>query len=825
MKHEVYEFIYDRFSLVQDNLYICVGIWPEGVSPLAVLDGKRISARLARAEPASAAERARDPDRDWGSKGTIEVRLPDELPEKGRLQIWTRSGGRRQVWHSVTAEELRRRRACPQYFIERTLVEKNKVRIWGWAVSKDGPVEIAAFDRQGQALEAQIRRSVRPDVEQIFSEAREARASLPDRDLPGFYLETAKPAGSHLTVVFSCGGKSSTCVTELHPAVILGRKVVKYGRKASFVYRAYGAKAVWEKVVGKVTSVRKEDVPYQKWAADHAPSGEELERQRQTVFAFAPRISVVVPLYKTQEKYLRELIASILAQTYANWELVLSDGSGPETSLKQAVERAAGGDPRVRFYKSEGPLRIAANTNLAIENASGDFLAFADHDDVLTPDALYCIVEALQARPEASLLYSDEDKMTANGRKRFLPHFKPDYNEHLLCSVNYICHLTVIRRSLVLSLAEEGEYLRDAYEGAQDYDLVFRAAEKLSREDILHVPRVLYHWRAHKDSTADNPESKSYAFDNGQKAIEAHYERVGKPAKVWQGEYPGLYRTRFVRSHDPLVTILIPNKDHVDMLKRCIESIERRSTYRQYEFLIVENNSTEPETFAYYRALEAEKPHVRVIRWEGGFSYAAIHNFAVPQARGEYVLLLNNDTEMINADAIEEMLGFGMEKDVGAVGARLYYEDDTIQHAGVVIGFGAIAGHCFVQQPRQSTGYMHRIICTQEYSAVTAACMLVRKSAYEEVGGLCEDLAIAFNDIDFCLKLRKAGYLVVYAPYAEFYHYESKSRGLEDTPEKIARFNWEAQVFESHWGDILRDGDPYYNPNLTLKSQDFSLKT
>ena len=291
-----------------------------------------------------------------------------------------------------------------------------------------------------------------------------------------------------------------------------------------------------------------------------------------------------------------------------------------------------------------------------------------------------------------------------------------------------------------------------------------------------------------------------------------------------KGEYLGLYRTRFLRDYDPLISIIIPNKDHTEDLDRCIQSIEEKSTYKNYEYIIVENNSTEEETFAYYKKLELENPRAHVIYWDGIFNYSLINNFGAQHAKGEYFLLLNNDTEIINPDCLEELLGYCMRDDVGAVGARLYFEDDTIQHAGVVIGFGGIAGHCFVMQPRGYTGYCHRIICAQDYSAVTAACMMVKRSIFEQVGGLSEELQVAFNDIDFCMKIRKAGKLIVYNPYAELYHYESKSRGLEDTPEKVARFNREIAIFEKKWPDIFKTGDPYYNPNLTLDSQDFSLR-
>ena len=361
-----------------------------------------------------------------------------------------------------------------------------------------------------------------------------------------------------------------------------------------------------------------------------------------------------------------------------------------------------------------------------------------------------------------------------------------------------------------------------AFDGAQDYDFILRCVEAAKR--IYHIPKVLYHWRSHEDSTSENPESKLYAFDAGMRAVQAHFDRIGVKAQVSMGEYLGLYRTRFLREYDPLVSIIIPNKDHIEDLKRCIDSIEEKSTYRNFEYIIVENNSEEERTFAYYKELEKGNPNVHVVTYQGGFNYSAINNFGAEYAKGEYLLLLNNDTEVINSDWLEELLGYCMREDVGVVGARLYYGDDTIQHAGVVIGFGGIAGHCFVQQKRGSTGYCHRIICAQDYSAVTAACMMVRRSVFDEAGGLTEELQVAFNDIDFCLKVRALGYLVVYNPYVELYHYESKSRGLEDTPEKLARFHREIEILERRWPDIMKNGDPYYNPNLTLDSQDFSLK-
>ena len=569
---------------------------------------------------------------------------------------------------------------------------------------------------------------------------------------------------------------------------------------------------------GKTVSTR--EIPYPKWIEKHLPGQRELEKQRKTKFDYQPKISIVVPLYKTPEKYLLRLIESVQAQTYTNWELCLSDGSGKNSPIEKILKKCASADKRIKVISHREPLQISENTNAGIAASAGDFIAFADHDDELTPHALFECVKALNERPGVQLLYSDEDKMSMDGHKFFQPHFKPDYNPDLLCTVNYICHLFVVSRKVIDAVG----MLRKEFDGAQDYDFIFRCVEAVKEEEIYHIPKILYHWRCHEDSTAENPESKTYAFEAGKRAIEAHYERTGIRAEVFQGEFLGLYRTRFIRPYDPLISIIIPNKDHIDDLKRCMDSIDRNSAYQNYEYIIVENNSTEEETFAYYKKLEAENPKVKVVYWDSVFNYSAINNYGASFAKGEYLLLLNNDTEIINPDCLEELLGYCMRSDVGAVGARMYYEDDTIQHAGVVIGFGGIAGHCFVLQPRGTTGYCHRIICAQDYSAVTAACMMVRKAAFEEVGGLSEELQVAFNDIDFCMKLRRAGYLIVYNPYAELYHYESKSRGLEDTPEKIARFNKEIAIFEKRWPEILRDGDPYYNPNLTLKSQDFSLR-
>jgi GT2 family glycosyltransferase len=447
--------------------------------------------------------------------------------------------------------------------------------------------------------------------------------------------------------------------------------------------------------------------------------------------------------------------------------------------------------------------------------ASGDVIVLADHDDIVPANALYELARAWNEDATIDVLYSDEDKISMDGKRHFDPHFKSDYNIDLLCSMNYVCHLFAFKKEILAVVKGQ----KPEFDGAQDYDFILRCFE--AAQNIRHIPKILYHWRCHVDSTAENPESKLYAFEAGKRAIEAHYERLGIPAHVEHSTFYGMYHTVYDWTEQPLVSILIPNKDHTDDLEKCLASIQKQN-YTNYEVIIIENNSTEAETFAYYKNVENEKIHVAY--YDGEFNFSKINNFGARQAKGEYYLLLNNDTEMIEEDCLAELLGYCMRPDVGAVGARLYYEDDTIQHAGVVLGFGGIAGHTFIGKSRYDIGYFGRIICAQDYSAVTAACMMTKKEVFWQVGGLTEELRVAFNDIDYCMKVRQAGKLIVYNPYAQLYHYESKSRGLEDTPEKVARFNSEVAQFNERWGAQIEAGDPYYNPNLTLNNSDFSIR-
>ena len=812
MAREIFEVTKDRFHLKDPCCYILQGTWPKEAKMRACLDNSQVKAEIQKLEVVSALERFKDPDLMRGERITAAVQLPESLEGFQKLSVYADMPEKTVCWFSVPVKELERRRGKPQFFIEEEKVQQGFLRIRGWVVA-DSPVRIQIFDENKQKLSAEILRTERVDVEQLYEE-------MDIQDKTGFFVELTNLTGKLLYMVFYAGETKSVHIVHLQPGVVFRRKIEKYAKKGIRYWRSQGGAALAGKIVSKVKTASTREIPYQKWILRHLPNARELEKQRREKFEYQPKISIVVPLYKTPEKYLQQLVESVKAQTYPNWELCLSDGSGQPSPLSRTLEALAKSDERIRIVFSQEPLRIAENTNAGMEAATGDYIAFADHDDELTPHALFQCVKALNENREIKLLYSDEDKMSMDGHKFFQPHFKPDYNPDLLCTVNYICHLFVVKRDVI----DQVGMFRREYDGAQDYDFIFRCVEAVRPEEIYHIPKILYHWRCHEDSTAENPESKTYAFEAGKRAIEEHYRRTGIHAEVYQGEFLGLYRTKFIRDYDPLISIIIPNKDHTDDLKRCMDSIDQRSSYQNYEYIIVENNSTEEKTFQFYKELEETNPKAHVVYWDREFNYSAINNYGASFAKGEYLLLLNNDTEIINEDCLEELLGYCMRGDVGAVGARMYYEDDTIQHAGVVIGFGGIAGHCFVLQPRGTTGYCHRIICAQDYSAVTAACMMVKKSAFDQVGGLTEELAVAFNDIDFCMKLREAGYLIVYNPYAELYHYESKSRGLEDTPEKVARFNKEIATFEKRWPDIMRNGDPYYNPNLTLKSQDFSLR-
>ena len=591
------------------------------------------------------------------------------------------------------------------------------------------------------------------------------------------------------------------------------KKVSPYNIKKGILYlRHYGPKEFWVKLTERFQA---DDVDYEQWYENHKALPEELEKQKNEKWKRKPLISIVVPVYNTPQVFLRQMIESVQNQSYSEWELCIGNASPENKEMKKILEEYKN-DARIKEVEIPENKGISQNTNRAMEIASGEWIGLLDHDDLLAPNALYEIAKAVNEHPDAEVIYTDEDKVTTDLKEHFQPHLKPDFNLDLLRSNNYICHFFVASRDLIKRVGG----FRPEFNGAQDYDLILRCTEQAKQ--IVHIPKILYHWRVHKASTADNPASKMYAFDAGKRAIEEHLVRCRTKGTVQHTKDLGFYRVKYEICGEPLVSIIIPNKDQSEALKKCLDSIREKTSYRNYEIIIVENNSEEPETFAFYKKIAGEK--IKVVSWEGEFNYSAINNFGVRHARGDYLLLLNNDVEIINGDWLTEMLSHCQRKEVGIVGAKLYYPDNTIQHAGIIIGIGGVAGSVFVGLPRAFSGYLHKASIQLDLSAVTAACMLVKRSVFEQVGGLEEKLKVAFNDVDFCLRVREKGYLVVYDPYAELYHYESKTRGAEDTKEKIRRFQTEIEYMRSHWIGLLKKGDPYYNCNLSLTKWDYSLK-
>lgn len=593
------------------------------------------------------------------------------------------------------------------------------------------------------------------------------------------------------------------------------RKLSLYTIRKGFRYmKHYGPKEFWIRLHERFEP---EEVPYGPWYRAYIPTEETLETQRKQKFDYSPLISIAVPAYQTPVEFLRQMIESLIVQTYSNWELCIVNASPDNEEMQKVLAEYSAGDSRVRFCNLKENLGIAENTNRAFAMTKGEFVGLLDHDDLLAPNALYEIVKILQDHPQADALYTDEDKVTTELDEHFQPHLKPDFNLDLLRSNNYICHFFVVRKSIV----EKAGGFRKEFDGAQDYDFIFRCTENAG--EVLHVPEILYHWRTHKASTADNPASKMYAFEAGKRAIEAHLERTGTKGEVSHTQDLGFYRVKYPVQGKPLVSVIIPNKDEKETLQTCLEMLEKNTGYQNFEIIIVENNSTTDEIFRYYKELSGNRK-IHLLRWGKEFNYSAINNFAVAHAKGEYLLFLNNDVKSINPDWLEEMLGVCQRPEVGGVGAKLIYPDNTIQHAGCVIGMGGIAGHMFVDMPADRTGYLHKASLLQDMSAVTAACLLMKKEVFEQAGGFTEELAVAFNDVDLCLKVRKNGYLIVYDPYVKLYHMESKTRGAEDSKEKVRRFQTEIEYMRCHWIDILKNGDPCYNKNLSLTKWNYSLK-
>ena len=631
--------------------------------------------------------------------------------------------------------------------------------------------------------------------------------------------------------------------------------------KVKFYIKRYGFFSTLKKVFKRIFKIKENrktnQEAYQIWIKKNTPNEDELEKQKTTKFTYAPKISVVVPMYNTDEKFFQDLIESLNNQTYANWELCLADGSPKKNeNLEKYYEK----NKKIKYNflgKNEG---ISENTNEAIKMATGDYVGFLDHDDILSEEALFQVVKVINQDLKTDFIYTDEDKIDEN-YERFEPYFKPDYSPETLECNNYITHFVVVKKEIIEKIGK----LNSEFNGAQDFDFVLRATKVANK--IKHISKVLYHWRVHKNSTAYIADTKNYAFEAGKKVIEADLKREEKSATVEFGqEVPGIYKIKYEVIGNPKVSILIPNKDNIKLLKKCITSILKFTTYENYEINIIENNSEKKETFKYYEEL-VKNSKIKILNFNkhtifdingekslenktlnkgleknnieknienietkenelqkvSEFNYSALINFGVKNVDGEFVLQLNNDTKLITKDWLELFIGYAQNSEIGAVGARLYYEDKTIQHAGIIVGVSGIAGNALVNLPYGKHAYFGREAATRNVLAVTGACLFARRSLYYEVGFMDEkEFKVAFNDVDFCLKLYENGYRNVYNPYIELIHYESKSRGYEISEEKEERFEKEANNFKRKWSKYIKY-DPYYNKNLSRKTVNYDI--
>jgi len=585
-------------------------------------------------------------------------------------------------------------------------------------------------------------------------------------------------------------------------------------------YRVWRDKGLTSVAAELRHKLKPEAGPYELWIAENDTlqwSDRRKISARIKRMKHKPLISVVMPVYNVAEVWLRRAVESMRGQLYPHWELCVADDNSPSPHIRTVLAEYARKDSRIKvvFRRENG--HISAASNSALEFATGEYVVLLDHDDELAAHALYMVAEEINAHPEADLIYSDEDKLTEKG-KRYEPYFKPDWNPDLFYSQNFVSHLGIYRASIVKKIGG----FRPGYEGGQDYDLALRVVEQIPESHIRHIPHVLYHWRAIPGSVALGGNEKDYAHEAARRAIQSHLRRKGSHAEVTAAQN-NFHRVVYpIREDAPLVSLIIGTRDGVDLLRQTLDGILNRTDYSPFEVIIIDNGSSDERTLAYLREL-AQDGRVRVVRYDAPFNFSAINNLGVSLARGEVIGLINNDIDVISPGWLREMVSHALRREIGAVGAKLYYADDRIQHAGVLLGIGGVAGHAHKYFAKKHDGYMSRAQLIQNYSAVTGACLVMRREVFEEVGGLDEvNLAVAYNDIDLCLRIREKGYRVLWTPYAELYHLESATRGSDATPENSLRLSREADYMKGRWGASLHD-DPCYNPNLALNAEDFSL--
>lgn len=588
-----------------------------------------------------------------------------------------------------------------------------------------------------------------------------------------------------------------------------GRYLFDAGKKS---LKTDGVWKTLKKVAGKLF---RRQISARAWMEQPIYTEDQLQEQRNCVFDRDITFSIVTPLYNTPAEYLREMIESVQAQTYGKWELCLADGSDEDHSnVGQICRSYAEKDSRIRYRKLPENKGIAGNSNECIGMATGEYISLLDHDDLLHPAALYCVMEAISEQG-ADFIYTDEATFRNSDTSDITTiHLKPDYAPDNMLANNYICHFTTFQRKLT----DQGGLFREGYDGSQDHELFLRLID--AAKCVVHVPKVLYLWRAYGESTAEDGNNKPYATIAGIKAVGAYLRAHGVDAQVEQAKgIPSTYRVSYALPMErPKISIIIPNRDHADDLRACIASIIGKTTYDNYEIVIVENGSKEEAVLKYYDEITGADSRVKKLDWQGDFNWSAINNYAAEKTDGEYLLFLNNDTEVITPEWIEELLMHAQRPEIGIAGAMLYYPNDTIQHGGVILGLGGVAGHAYAGVKRGNYGHAGRLCYAQDLSAVTGACMMMRREIWENAGGFDEAFAVSLNDIDFCMRVRKEGYRILWTPFAELYHYESKSRGKPDTIKKQEVASREIEMFRTKWGKDLEVGDPYYNPNLSLRA-------
>ena len=704
-----------------------------------------------------------------------------------------------------------------KYFIDKIVKDEASrcatVQGWAFNTKTKEPVELYLLGKE--AVGVQFKRDFRIDVNNKYA--------LPDDAKVGFIIEfDEKTYGEKLKLKLKDDNNVRVVPINLKknydylkkPNLFNAKRLVGVTTRTVGYFSRNGLKNTIRKIKFELKYKNQEN--YDFWIDVHEDYDKKAIIEEIKAFTYKPKVSIVMPVYNVEEQWLRACVESVRNQYYENWELCIADDNSSEAHIKPLLEEFKMLDSRIKVVYREENGHISEASNSALAIATGEFVGLLDNDDTLADFALYEVVKLLNEHPEADLIYSDEDKLSEDN-KRSQPFFKTDWAPDILLATNYICHFGVYRKNII----DEIGGFRKGYEGAQDYDLVLRFTEKT--DQIFHIQKILYHWRMISNSTAVNPDSKGYAFEAGLKSLEDALERRGIKGTVSHGAFPGVYNIEYEIVNNGLVSVIIPTRDNAADLKACIDSIYEKTIYENFEIIVADNGSEKEETFKLFEYYTKKyQDQFKVVRIDMPFNFSKINNLAVQESKGEYLLFLNNDITVITKGWMKRMVSYAQQQHVGAVGAKLYYPDNTIQHAGVLLGMGGVAGHGHVGYPRGDYGYFGKLVTTNNYSSVTAACMMVKREDFDRVNGFEEKLTVAFNDVDFCLKLYEAGKYNVWLHNVELYHYESKSRGAEDTYSKYKRFNSEIKYMKDHWLKYIKN-DPYYNRNLTRVDGNYAI--